>query len=101
MSRPTASIDPRQTRKLRDSDTLQNRKRHHLYGAKEATCRIEGHIKKLDAAMGEDGPFQLVKFPCLGKCDGAPVMLVNKERVEHATVDKIDGLLGKYAKLPL
>jgi NADH-quinone oxidoreductase subunit E len=71
-----------------------------MMGAKEAICRIEEHIEKLDKAMGEDGPFQLEKFPCLGKCDGAPVMLVNKERIEHATVDKIDGLLSKYAKLP-
>ncbi len=71
-----------------------------MMGAKEAICRIEEHIEKLDKVMGEDGPFQLEKFPCLGKCDGAPVMLVNKERVEHATVDKIDGLLSKYAKLP-
>ncbi len=71
-----------------------------MLGAKEAICRIEEHIDKLDKLMGEDGPFQLEKFPCLGKCDGAPVMLVNKERIEHATVDKIDGLLSKYAKLP-
>ena len=71
-----------------------------MLGAKEAMARIKGHIEKLDAAMGEDGPFELEPFPCLGKCDGAPVMLVNKERVEHATVDKIDGLLSKYAPLP-
>ena len=51
----------------------------------------------MDAAHGEDGAFSLEEFPCLGKCDGAPVMLVNKERVEHATVDKIDQLLTKYA----
>ena len=71
-----------------------------MMGAKEAICRIEEHIEKLDQAMGEDGPFQLEKFPCLGKCDGAPVMLVNKERIEHATVDKTDGILSKFAKLP-
>lgn len=71
-----------------------------MMGAKEALCRIEEIVEKLDKEMGEDGPFQLEKFPCLGKCDGAPVMLVNKERIEHATVDKIDSILSKYAKLP-
>jgi NADH-quinone oxidoreductase subunit E len=71
-----------------------------MLGAKEAICRIEGHLEKLKAELGDDSPFGLEKFPCLGKCDGAPVMLVNKERVEHATVDKIDGLLSKYAPLP-
>lgn len=71
-----------------------------MLGAREAIARIEDHIEKLDKELGEDGPFQLEKFPCLGKCDGAPVMLVNKERVEFATVDKIDGLLERYAPLP-
>ncbi|MCX6108355.1 MAG: NAD(P)H-dependent oxidoreductase subunit E [Proteobacteria bacterium] len=69
----------------------------HMLGARPAIARIREHIAALDAAHGEDGAFSLEEFPCLGKCDGAPVMLVNKERVEHATVDKIDQLLTKYA----
>ena len=71
-----------------------------MMGARPAIARVEEIIEKLDRELGEDGPFQLEPFPCLGKCDGAPVMLVNKERVEHCTVDKIDGLLAKYAPLP-
>ena len=72
----------------------------HMLGAREAICRIKEHITALDAQLGEDGPFSLEEFPCLGKCDGAPVMLVNKERVEHATVDRVDEILAKYAPLP-
>ena len=72
----------------------------HMLGAQDAICRIKDHIKALDAQLGEDGPFSLEEFPCLGKCDGAPVMLVNKERIEHATVDKVDAILSKFAPLP-
>jgi NADH-quinone oxidoreductase subunit E len=71
-----------------------------MLGSTTAIERIEGHIEKLDKAMGTDGPFQLERFPCLGKCDGAPIMLVNKERFEHCTVDKVDEVLSKFAKLP-
>jgi len=71
-----------------------------MLGAKDAVKKIEGLIAKLDSEMGEDGPFCLEKFPCLGKCDGAPVMLVNKTRHEHATADKVEDILSQYAKLP-
>ena len=71
-----------------------------MLGSKAAIERIEGHIAKLEKEMGGDCPFSLEKFPCLGKCDGAPVMLVNKERVENVTVDRVDEVLSKYAKLP-
>ncbi|MBM4251898.1 MAG: hypothetical protein FJ146_07995 [Deltaproteobacteria bacterium] len=72
----------------------------HMLGAQDAICKIKDRIKALDAQLGEDGPFSLEEFPCLGKCDGAPVMLINKERIEHATADKIDSILSKYAPLP-
>ena len=65
-----------------------------MLGANEAIQKIEAKID----AMGEACPFQLEKFPCLGKCDGAPVMLVNKERVEKVTADKVDQILAKYPK---
>jgi NADH-quinone oxidoreductase subunit E len=69
------------------------------FGSQAAMARINSHIERLDQELGEDGPFELQAFACLGKCDGAPVMLVNKERVERATADKIDQLLSKYAPL--
>jgi NADH:ubiquinone oxidoreductase subunit E len=71
-----------------------------MLGSRDAIARIEKIIEKLDKDMGQDGPFQLEKFPCLGKCDGAPVMLVNKVRHECVTADKVDAVLAKYAKLP-
>lgn len=71
-----------------------------MLGAKEAIHRIEGHIEKLEKETSGDCPFQLEKFPCLGKCDGAPVMLVGKDRHERVTADKVDAVLSKYAPLP-
>lgn len=70
-----------------------------MLGSRAAIKRIEGHIARLEQAMGEDCPFQLEKFPCLGKCDGAPVMLVNKERFERVTEDKVDEILSKFARI--
>ena len=72
----------------------------HMLGAQEAMHRIEGHIGALTKEMEDDCPFELEPFPCLGKCDGAPVMMVGKERHEHVTVDRVDTCLSQYAKLP-
>jgi NADH-quinone oxidoreductase subunit E len=71
----------------------------HMLGARPAIERCRANIQALDQEMGEDGPFSLEEFPCLGKCDGAPVLLVNKDRIEHATVDKIDEIMARYAPL--
>jgi NADH:ubiquinone oxidoreductase subunit E len=70
-----------------------------MLGSKATIAKIESCISRLDAEMGQDGPFSLEKFPCLGKCDGAPVLLVNKERHEKVTEDRVEEVLGKYAKL--
>lgn len=70
-----------------------------MLGSTAAIHRIEGHIEKLEKELGADCPFSLEKFPCLGKCDDAPVMLVNKERVAKVTEDRVDEVLSKYAKL--
>lgn len=72
----------------------------HMLGARPAIERVRAHVEKLDEQLGEDSPFSLEEFPCLGKCDGAPVVLVNKDRFEGITEDKVDELLAKFAPLP-
>jgi len=72
----------------------------NMMGAKLAMNRIKDHIKKLESEMGEDCPFSLQGVPCLGVCDGAPAMLVNKERHLKVTDKNVDEILSKYAKLP-
>jgi NADH:ubiquinone oxidoreductase subunit E len=71
-----------------------------MLGSKPAIAKIKDLIARQDAQVGQDGPFQLEEFPCLGKCDGAPVMLVNKKRHEHVTEDKVEEILRQYAPLP-
>ena len=71
-----------------------------MLGAKAAIGKIRERISQYESQVGDDAPFSIEEFPCLGKCDGAPVALVGKERHEHITVDKVDELLAKYAPLP-
>jgi NADH-quinone oxidoreductase subunit E len=70
-----------------------------MMGANEAMAKIEGHIQALEAKMGENAPFRLKGVPCLGVCDQAPAMLVNKDRHHKVTVDNVDQVLSKYAPL--
>ncbi len=68
-----------------------------MMGAKDAMARIESHIE----AFGDQTPFAIKGVPCLGVCDQAPAMLVNKDRHHKVTVDKVDDVLKKYAPLKL
>lgn len=71
-----------------------------MMGAREAMAKIEAHIKKYEDKMGNDAPFGMIGVPCLGVCDGAPAMLVNKDRYLKVTCDHVDEVLKKYAPLP-
>jgi len=71
-----------------------------IMGAKEAMAKIQTHIDKYEAQMGEKAPFRMIGVPCLCVCDGAPAMLVNKDRHLKVTVDNVDQVLAKYAPLP-
>ena len=70
-----------------------------MMGAKDAMTRVEGHIKRLEEKMGDDAPFAMIGVPCLGVCDQAPAMLVNKDRHHKITADNVDQVLEKYAPL--
>jgi NADH:ubiquinone oxidoreductase subunit E len=70
-----------------------------MMGAKDVMKRIEGHIQRLEQKMGEDAPFEMIGVPCLGVCDQAPAMLVNKDRHHKVTVENVDQILSKYAPL--
>jgi NADH:ubiquinone oxidoreductase subunit E len=70
-----------------------------MMGAKEVMAKIDGHIKRLEEKHGENAPFEMIGVPCLGVCDQAPAMLVNKDRHHKVTVDNVDKILEKYAQL--
>jgi len=68
-----------------------------MMGAKEAMAKIEARIEAFEKRTGKPSPFHLQGVPCLGVCDGAPAMLVGKERHLKVTQDNIDGILERYA----
>ena len=66
-----------------------------MMGAGKVMEKINQHIKKKEAS-GKPCSFSLTGVPCLGVCDGAPAMLVNKERHLKVTTENIDEILSKY-----
>ena len=63
-----------------------------MMGAKEAMHHIEERMK----AEGDGCQFSLLGVPCLGVCDGAPAMLVNKDRYLKVDAHNVDAILEKY-----
>lgn len=56
--------------------------------------------KKLGVAEGEttpDGRFSYQRIECIGRCDGAPAMLVDGDYHGELTPEKIDALLERYS----
>ena len=54
--------------------------------------------RKLDIEPGEttsDGLFTLLEVCCIGYCDRAPAMLINRKAYGHLTAEKIDEILAK------
>ena len=66
----------------------------HMMGADAAMAKIHARI---DSHRGEC-PIGMTGVPCLGVCDGAPAMLVNKDRHLKVTRDNVDQILDKYVK---
>ncbi len=70
------------------------------------SCYIMGyesvyqHIsKKLNIKFGETTPdnrFTLLPNSCLGDCDHAPAMMINKDHYNKVSPEKIDEILEKY-----
>ena len=55
--------------------------------------------KELGISIGEtteDGKFSLQLTNCIGACDKAPAMMINKETHGNLTPDKIARILGEY-----
>jgi NADH-quinone oxidoreductase subunit E len=55
--------------------------------------------KKIGIKFGETTPdqrFTLLPNPCLGDCDHAPAMMVNKEHYNRLKPEMIDEILEKY-----
>jgi NADH-quinone oxidoreductase subunit E len=81
--------------------------RHVISICHNLTCTLLGaeslieHLeKKLGVAEGEvtpDGRFSYHRIECIGRCDGAPAMLVDDDYHGDLTPEKIEAVLEKYS----
>ncbi len=80
--------------------------RHVIFLCDTVSCWIMGYetmlahlTKRLGIAMGQttpDGRFTLLPVACLGACDHAPAMMVDRELHGDLTLEKIDLILDGY-----
>ena len=74
--------------------------RHIVRLCKTLSCKLRGadqlrsHIREKygvdNGGTTEDGAFTFKCFECLGHCSTAPMMLVDEEKYENLTVEKLD-----------
>lgn len=61
---------------------------------------IYAHLKAtLNISFGETTPderFTLLPNACLGTCDHAPALMINKELYTDLSIEKLDGILKNY-----
>jgi NADH-quinone oxidoreductase subunit E len=80
--------------------------RHVILVCNSVTCwmlKYEEIAAKLQEVLGigfgettSDDRFTLLTIPCLGTCDRAPAMMIDKDLHRDLTVNKIEGILEKY-----
>jgi len=80
--------------------------RHVLMLCDSVSCYVMGCDKvrtavcdQLGVEMGEttpDGRFTLLPIVCLGACDRAPVMTIDKELITHLSADSIPDILSGF-----
>lgn len=80
--------------------------RHVILVCDSISCWVVGyekiveHLKKkLNIDFGEtteDNRFTLLTIPCLGTCDHAPALMINKNLHRDLTPEKLDEILEQY-----
>jgi len=80
--------------------------RHVIHVCDSVSCWILGyeHLRRaLEARLGirlgettEDERFTLLPIPCLGACDHAPAMMVDRDLHLDLQPDRVDGVLDRY-----
>lgn len=80
--------------------------RHVIYFCHNLSCTLLGAEllieylgRRLHVAEGEitsDGRFSYHRIECIGRCDGAPAILVDNDYYGNLTQEKIDAILERY-----
>jgi len=81
--------------------------RHQIQICHNLSCSLMGAepvIKHLEQKLGvregeatKDGRFSFIRMECIGRCDGAPAMLVDDDYHGNLTPARIDEILKQYA----
>jgi len=80
--------------------------RHIILLCDSISCWVMGYenikgqlMQRLNIGYGEttaDGRFTLLPNPCLGTCDCAPALMIDKDLYRNLTVEQLDEILKKY-----
>ncbi len=79
--------------------------KHHVQVCTNVSCMLRGgeaiykHVKeRLGIGHNEttgDGTFSLEEVECMGACGGAPMVAINEDFFENATIAQVDQLLAQ------
>jgi len=67
-----------------------------LLGAEPLIDHLGGKLGIAEGEVTPDGRFSYRRIECIGRCDGAPAMLVDNDHHGELTPEKIDSILEKY-----
>jgi len=67
-----------------------------LLGAETMIKHLEMKLGVCEGQVTKDGKFSFLRMECIGRCDGAPAMLVNDDYYGELTPAKIDEILKRY-----
>jgi NADH-quinone oxidoreductase subunit E len=81
--------------------------RHIILVCDSISCWVMGYdnirnslVEKLGINYGETTPderFTLLPNCCLGTCDTAPALMIDKDLYKNVTLEQLDGILNKYS----
>ena len=67
-----------------------------LLGAETMIKHLETKLGVCEGEVTKDGRFSFIRMECIGRCDGAPAMLVGDDYHGNLTPEKIDAILATY-----
>jgi NADH-quinone oxidoreductase subunit E len=67
-----------------------------LLGAEPLIEHLEKKLGVVEGEVTPDGRFSYQRIECIGRCDGAPAMLVDGDYHGELTPEKIDAVLERY-----
>jgi NADH-quinone oxidoreductase subunit E len=65
-------------------------------GAEPIIEHLRGKLGVEEGEVTGDGRFSYQRIECIGRCDGAPAMLVDDDYHGELTPEKIDEILERY-----